>query len=62
MRARLSRGKERVWSNCYEILGMLIGLSTISDVLWLPAEGARESGVHETTQQQPNLQRDKLDV
>ena len=61
--ARLSRGKERVWSN--SVLCFMLStprnpwpvnwLSTASDVLWLLAEGARESSVRETIQQQPKL-------
>ena len=70
VRARLSRSKERVWSNCTECFVISCPRNPWrvnwfiyrSDVFWLPAKGARESGVRETTQQQPNLQRDQLDA
>ena len=57
-RARLSCGKERVWSN--SILHFVLGtprnpwhvnwLSTVSDILW-----GEKVGVRETTQWQPKL-------
>ena len=56
-RARLSRSKERVWSNCIlrfvqacqEILGMLIGLSTAVTYCGFPPR-ARESCARASTQ------------
>ena len=59
-RARLSRSKERVWSNCilhfvqacHEILGVLIGLSTAVTYCGFPPS-ARESDARKSTRQQP---------
>ena len=72
-RARLSRSKERVWSNCIlrfvqicqEFLGVLIGLSTAVTPCGFPPR-ARESGTRESTQHEStaalNLQLDQFDA
>ena len=69
-RARLSRTKERVWSNCIlrfvqacqEILGVLIGLSTAVTFCGFPPR-ARESGARaRVLNSSLNLQRDQPDA